>query len=200
LKERTIAGKLDVRRLVEAHRHNVGLVQNDVRRHQDGIADQPVVHIVRLQACLLFERRQVRELPQRRHHRQDGVQLGHFRERATGQNDRLIRPDAGRQEVEDHLAVFSLEAGVVSRVVSVEIDHAVDAVVVGLQGDVVLDRPQVVAQVLPPRRARPGEDPAPFRSHLTIPFEEPFPPAQAPRPARLPPERRFREQQLSVPA
>ena len=52
----------------------------------------------------------------------------------------------------------------------VQVHDAVDALVLVLQGDVVLDRAEVVAQMLPPGGPRAGEHPAEFSIHDGVPL------------------------------
>ena len=74
--------KLNVRFLVNANRHKVGLIKHNVSRHQNRIAHQPIVNVVRLQAHLVFKMRQVCKLAQRGKHTQDCVQLRMLRHMA----------------------------------------------------------------------------------------------------------------------
>ncbi len=79
------------------------------------------------------------------------------------------RADAGRQPVQRHLV------GVLAQVLGgfhggqgVHIHDAVDAVVLFLQGDIILDCAQVIAQVLAPGGAGAGKNAAFFRSAMSL--------------------------------
>jgi hypothetical protein len=106
---------------------------------------------MRLLAGFFLEGGQVGQLAQGGHHRQDGVQLGHLGHVRLDEDDALFRADAGGQPVQGHLVgIFAQVVGVFNSGQRVQIHDAVDTVVLILQGDVILDRPQVIAQVLPP--------------------------------------------------
>ncbi len=155
-----LAGELDVRGLVFAHRHVRGFVKRNVGGHQHRVAEQTVIHIVRLLADFILERRQVCQLAERRDHRKRQVQLGHFWHVALDKDDgaaRRVHPS--RQPVQHHLGgPLAQVLGVAQRGERVPVHHAIDAFVIVLQRDIVLNRAEIVAQVLPPRRARAGKD------------------------------------------
>ena len=73
----------------------------------------------------------------------------------------LLRADASRQPVQRHfVGVLAQILGGLHRGQGVQIHDAVDAVVLILQRNIVLDRAQVIAQVLAPGGAGAGKYPA----------------------------------------
>jgi len=96
------ASKLQVRRLVNANRHNIRFIQDDIRRHQHRITHQAVVHIVRLLARFLLKCRQIVSLP-------SGVIMRGWRgssvteDMRLDKNDRFLWPDACGQEIQRHV-------------------------------------------------------------------------------------------------
>ncbi len=66
------------------------------------------------------------------------------------EDDRFLRADAGRQPIQRHLiGVLHQILGAFDGGQRMDVDDAVNAIVLILQGHVILNRPQVIAQVLP---------------------------------------------------
>src|SRR5689334_9841114 len=86
---------------------------------------------------------------------------------ALDEHHRLFRTDAGGQPIQRHLR------GVVAQVLEllqsrqrVQVYDAINALVIILQRDIVLDGPQIIPQVLTPGRPSAGEDTTFFRHEL----------------------------------
>ena len=151
-----LAGNLQVRHLVLAHGHGVRLVQYDVGGHQHGVAHQTVAHrLLRLLHLphLVLEGGHPHEPTEWGHHAQEGVQYHHLRYVGLDEDDALLRIDACGQPVEHHLMDVGpdLLCGLALHVrEGVDVHGGVDAVVLPLEGDPVLQGAQVVADVQPP--------------------------------------------------
>jgi hypothetical protein len=102
---RDLAREFDVGHLVLAHRHPVGAVDQDVGRLQQRIAEEAVGGevLVRELFLLVLVGRHALQPAQRRHHRQQQVQLGMLGHLGLDEHGRLRRVDAGRQPVDDHV-------------------------------------------------------------------------------------------------
>ena len=87
-------------------------------------------------------------------------ELGHLR---LAEDDRPLRVDSGPDPVGEHLDPVLVDAGhvLVPRRKGVQVDDAVDALVLVLEGDPVLQRPEPVADVQPPGRPHAGENALP---------------------------------------
>ena len=148
---RHLAREFHVRGLVLAHRHVGGLVDEDVSRLQQRIAEEAIggeVAVLELLDLVLVGRHPLQPA-QRRAHGQQGEQLGVLGQPALDEDRRLVRVEAGGDPVDhhvvdvllDHLAVF------VVRGQRMPVGHEVEAVVLVLQAHPVLQRTVVVAEV-----------------------------------------------------
>ena len=155
-----VPGELEVLALVVAHRDPLGVVEQDVGRHEHGIGEQPGPHRLLL-AALVLELGHPAQLPEGggalEQPRQPGV-LGDVAldEQGAHRRGRARRP-AGWSAVSRVAA--GQEGGVVVEGQGVEVDDAEEGVVVVLVGDPVAERPQVVAEVEVTARLHPRQDP-----------------------------------------
>ena len=99
----------------------------------------------------------------------NGVQLGHFGNVRLDEHDRFLRTDARCQPIQRHLVRVLLEVlRILDRRERVQVDDAVDTLVVVLQRHVVLDRAQIIAEMLASRRASTGENTSLLWHHLSF--------------------------------
>ena len=100
-----IAGHFDVLLLILTHGHDIGVVEQDVGRHQDGVRKQPVVNRVTPIHGRLVGMGPL-EHPHWGHGSQDPGQLSDFGDIALSKQDRFFGIEAGPQIVEcDRLGV-----------------------------------------------------------------------------------------------
>ena len=144
---RDLARQLQVRGLVLAHRHPAGLVDDDVSRLQHGVVEQPHAVVDALLALLLVGGRALQ--PADRHDRvEDPHQLGVLGEVRLADQGAALRVEAHGQQVEHHLVgQLAQLCAIVDGGHGVQVDDAVDRLVLVLQPDVVHLRAEVVAQV-----------------------------------------------------
>ena len=134
--------------LVLAHRHQVGLVEHDIRRHQGGIGEQTGVDVVGVAGGLVLELGHAGQLAEH------GVAVEHPGQLRVGghmgldEEDGLLRVDAAGHQLGKELNGLAAEGGgVLTDGDGVLIHHAVDAVVLILHGHPVAQRTQIVAQM-----------------------------------------------------
>ena len=168
---RDLAGHLDVGVVVLAHRNDVALDAEDVGGLEHGVAEQPVGHLVLpggaghvLEAGHPLEPRHRDEVLEQR------VELADLGDRRLEVEGRLLRVDAGRQLVEDHVAgvgtdLVDVGAGVLRRE-HVQVGDDEERLVLLLQPDPVLDAADEVTEVQLARGPVSGEHPFPAGGHL----------------------------------
>jgi len=139
---------LQVLDLVLPHRDVVGPVEEDVRRLEDRIVEQATVDELLLRG-LLFELGHPRQIPVGGDTAQDPAQLRVLWDGGLDIEDRPLRVDPARDEVEGELPPRRAELGGHRVLVgeSVVVDDAVDTLVPLLELDPALDRPEVVPDV-----------------------------------------------------
>ena len=142
-----IAGELEVLALVVAHRNLVGVIEEDVGGLEDGVGEQPGPHRLRVPA-LLLELGHPSELPDGgdafEQPGQPGM-LGHMTLDEEG-TDVGIEAD-GQQSGCCHQGAVGQHCGVVVLGQGVEVDDAVEGLVVVLVVDPGTERSQVVAEM-----------------------------------------------------
>ena len=148
---RHFARELDVRRLVLAHRHVRGLVDEDVGGLQERVAEEAVgreIAVLQLLHLVLVGRHAL-EPAERRAHRQQREQLGVLGQAALDEDGRVVGVDAGGEPVDHHVVDVLLDdaALFVVRRERVPVGDEVEAVVVLLQPHPVLQRAVVVAEM-----------------------------------------------------
>ena len=166
--DREVARHLKVLLLVLAHRHEVALHDQDVRRHQDGIREEAVRgveavgHLVLVAVAALEEahRREAGEVPR---------ELLHLRHVALAVDDRLRGVKPAGEVVERHLARRRAELRTVpNRGHGVEIrDEHEHVLALRLKVEHGLHGAEVVAPVQLPRRLNACQD-----THKLIPPEK----------------------------
>jgi len=161
---RDLARDLDVRRLVDADRNVGRLVDQDVGRLQQRIAEEAVGReVLVLEALdLVLVRRHALEPAERRSHREQREQLGVLGQPALDEERRLVGVEAGGEPVGDHLVDRSLDhlALLVVRRQRVPVGGEEEALVLVLQAHPVLERAVPVAEVHRPGRPHAGENAA----------------------------------------
>ena len=98
-----VARELEVLHLVPAHRHQVRAVEQDVRRHQHRVGEEPEVRGDAAGELVLVAVRAL-EVGQRHDRPEDPVQLGDLRDVALAEEDGLLRVEPEREEGERRLA------------------------------------------------------------------------------------------------
>ena len=156
-----------MRHLVLAHRHGVGLVEDDVGGLQHRVAHQAVIDrllgLVHL-PHLFLKGGHAHQPAQGRDHAEEGVQGHDLGDVGLDEDEAPFRIDAGGQPVEDHVVyVRPDDLGVAAGLhggQGMHVHGAIDAVIVLLQVHPVLQGAHVIAQVQQPGGPHPGE-----RSH-----------------------------------
>ncbi len=139
--------------LVLAYGHERRLGQGDVRGLQDGVGEQAVIDVLGLVLALLLVCRSALEPADGRHGVEHPAQLGHFRPIRLDEDGAALRVQAEGDQRGGHLERLPAQHfGIVNVRQRVEVDDAVDRLVAVLQGDVIADRAQIVAEVGPPGR------------------------------------------------
>ena len=157
-----LARQLQVRHLVIAHRHRVGVVDHDVRGLQQRVAEEAVGGEIAVGdlLLLLLVGRDALEPRRRRDHRQQQVQLGVLRHHRLDEQRALLRIDAGGDPVggvvegvgRDLLRVRVLAGQ------RVPVGHEVEAVEPILELDPVAQRAHQVPEMELSGRAHPRHD------------------------------------------
>src|SRR2546421_171426 len=153
-----VARQLEMLALVVADRHEVGLVEQDVAGHQDGIREEPGRDEL-LALGLLLELHHAAQLAVARHGRKEPRRFGVRGHVALTEDRRPLRVEPAREE---QCREIERRAAQLSRVVldrdRVQVDDAEEAVP-GLLGLHVLAKPPaVVAEGLPAGGLNAGED------------------------------------------
>ena len=155
---RDVARQFQVLRLVLAHRHDAGLVEQDIGGHQHRVLQQAVAHRFLL-GGLGFVLRHALQPAHRRDAGEHPGQLGVRRHRRLHHDGAGLGIDAGRQVERGDLVDLGAQLGglLVDRD-GVQIDDAEDALVVVLDAHPILERAQVIADVQISGRLHAGED------------------------------------------
>ncbi len=145
-------------RLIVAHRHDRGLVDQNIRGHQHRILQQPVAdRFLRLR--LRFVLRHPFQPAHRRHAGQHPREFGVLRHRRLHHDGRVLRIDARRQEQRRRFQDLRAQLGrLLIHRDGVQIDDAEDALVVALDLDPILQRTQIVSNMQIAGRLNAGED------------------------------------------
>ena len=173
--------------LVLAHRNEVGEVEQDVRRLQHGIVEEPRHHLL-LPRRLFLERHLPLELAERRDRVEDPGEFGMFGHLRLHEQRRLRRVDPGGEEAHRHLVRAPLQVRrLVGRDDGVVVDHAEERLELVLQLHPVLHRPEIVSYVQFARRLDAAEDPChqPKSMECRVPEQPRLTPDAPPRRPRV---------------
>jgi len=153
------ARELDVLHLILADRHELGLVEHDVGGLQDRVLEQAGVDVLGLRLGLVLELCHALEVAEPGDVGQNPRKLGVLGDHRLKEQERPVRIDAERDEVDHHLgdALRHLLRVVVLRE-GVIVDDAEHAAVLVLQRHPVAHGAEVVAEMELPRWLDPRED------------------------------------------
>jgi hypothetical protein len=144
---RDVPRELDVLLLVLAHRHLVGVVEQDVRGHQDRVVEQAGAHRFLARGAVLVLRHALQP-PDWRHAVEEPARLGVGADVALDEERALAGIETGRQEHGGQGAGLSSEQlRVLGDRERVEVDDAEVVLLVALLGRPALDRAQVVPEM-----------------------------------------------------
>ena len=144
--------------LVLSHGNGVGAVQQDVRRLQDGIVQQPRHHLL-LPRRLLLELRLPLQLAKRRHRVEDPREFRMLRDLRLHEQGALGRIDPCRQQSHRHLVRPAPQLlGRVRHSDGVIIYHAEERLGLILQRHPILHGAKVISDMQFARRLDPAED------------------------------------------
>ena len=155
-----LPGQLEVLDLVLAHRHRVGVVQQDVRRLEDGIAEQTGRNTLE-PFGLIFELGHPLQLTQRRDRGEQPVELGMLRHADWTNRMVRVRVDPRGEQADGHVSgPGGEERHVVWKGDGVQIHHADDGIELVLEGDPIWTAPSQLPMcrspsAQPPRRSGP---------------------------------------------
>ena len=156
---RDVPRELEVLALVVPDRDPVGLVQEDVAGHQDGVGEQPGRHELALLG-LVLELRHPPELAVARHGREQPTRLGVRGDVALGEHRRASGVEPGRDEHREQVEGLLVQ---VARVVldrdRVEVDDAEERLSELLRARVLAEPSDVVAEMLVAGGLDAREDP-----------------------------------------
>ena len=160
---RDLAGHLHVRDLILAHGDQPGLVDQDVRALEQGVAEEAVGREVALaQPLLLFlEARHALQPAERGHHGEQHVQLRVLGHPRLDEQLRVAGIDARREPVDDHVPDVRVDGAGVFVVGGqrVPVRHEEETFVLVLEPRPVAQHPVVMPEVQPPGRAHSRQDP-----------------------------------------
>ena len=167
-----------MRQLVFAHRHEIRLVEQDVRGLEDRVAQKSVRgHVAVFNFfLLLFVGRIPLQPGDRRHHREQEMQDGMFRDARLDEHRGLRRVDAGGQPVDQELVDELADAagvGIVRRE-RVPIRDEEITFVLALQAFPILQRAEIVAEMEQPARLHAAEDSFSGCGHGVFPVPRPM--------------------------
>src|SRR2546426_8484710 len=130
---RNFAHQLEMLNLILTYRDKASFIQQNVSRLQYGVGQQPhgdallALRLV-LELCLALE------LAERRHRREQPVELGVFGDMRLHEHDALLRVQAGSEKTYRHIeSQRGQGAGVVGLRDRVQIDDREETVILGLQ-------------------------------------------------------------------
>ena len=146
---REIPRELEMLLLVGAHRHELGLVEQDVRRLQHRIGEQADARAIGfLPLRLVLELRHARGLAEAGDAAEDPGELRVLGDVALDEQGAAPRLEARGEELRDREARAPAQLrGVLVHRDGVQIDHTVERVVVALQRDPLAHRAEIVAEV-----------------------------------------------------
>jgi hypothetical protein len=150
--------QLDVLPLVVPDRDDVGLVQEDVARHQHGIVEESRRDELLL-VGLLLELRHTAQLAEARHGAEQPRRLGMRQHVALGEDRRAVRVEPHREQQRRHgEGRLAQGVGLVVGGDRVQVDDAEEPVALFLGADVLAEAAAVVPERLVARGADAGEN------------------------------------------
>src|SRR5438270_670422 len=162
-----LARHLDVRVLVASDRYEAALYEQDVRRLQHRVGEEPEVDVIRLLARLLLERRRALDPAVGSDHAEEQEKLGHLRHRRLQVKDAFGGVDADGKDVTGQVEEVVLEVpGVGSGPHAVIVRDHVEALVVAavLKLHPVLGGSEVIPEMKAAGRPHATQNP-PLGSH-----------------------------------
>ena len=133
--------------LILPHRHKVGVVDEDIRRHQHRVGEQTAVHIVGMLGGLVLELGHAGQLAKLGVAAQHPGKLGVGGHMALHKQHMLFGVDAHRQQQRGHLPRLAAQVGRdLPHRQRVKVRHHIQAVIILLQQRPVAHRADVVAQ------------------------------------------------------
>ena len=145
--------------LVLADRHMGRVVEQNVGGHQVRIDIEPGRRLLAVLAGLLLELGHAVEPAEARHAIEDPGELGMAGDLALVEDDVLLRIDAGGDEGRRHLAgVLGQLVGVLQHGDGVQIDHAIEALMLGLERHEFGDGAEIIAEMQVAGRLHARED------------------------------------------
>ena len=142
-----VAGDLQMLGLVLAHGDEVGVIDQNVGCHQDGVGEQAAVDVIGVFGALILELGHAGQLTELGVAGQHPGQLGVGRHVALDEEDMLLGIDADGQQQGGQLAGAAAQlSGVLADGQRVEVSDHIQAVVVRLQQGPVAHRADIVAQ------------------------------------------------------
>ena len=156
-----IARQFEMLTLIVPHRDLMGLIEQDIGRHQDGVVEQSGRHAVRLLlGCLVLVLGHAVEPTDRRHAVQNPGQLGMGRNMRLHEDRRHVGIDTTRNVQRGN---FTRLGGQLLRVLqygdSVHVHDAEEALVVMLFLDPLAECAEIIADSKVARRLNAGQDP-----------------------------------------
>ena len=169
---RDVAGELEMLLLVLADRHMGGVIEQNVGGHQVRIDVESDARVLAVLAGLLLELGHAIEPADARDAIEDPGELGVARHLALIEDDVRLRIDARGDERGRHLAGVAGElVGVLEHGDGVQIDHAIEAVMLGLKRHELGDGAEIIAEMQIAGRLHAGEYAGLFRCMLR-PYRE----------------------------
>ena len=145
--------------LVLADRNMGRVIEQNVGGHQVRIDVEPGRGLLAVLAGLLLELRHAVQPAEPRHAIEDPGELGMAGDLALVEDDVLLRVDAGGDEGRRHLARVLGQLGrVLEHGDGVQIDHAIKALVLGLERHEFGDGAEIIAEMEVARRLHARED------------------------------------------
>ena len=133
--------------LVDAYRHKVCLVKQNIRRHQSRVGEKPGIYIIRMFGGFVFELCHALQFAKLGVAVQHPCQLCVSGNVALDEENTLFRVNAaGQQKRIGFQRVAAKNRGVLPHGNSVQVSKGIDAVVFILQADPVFESAKVVAE------------------------------------------------------
>ncbi|MPM37082.1 hypothetical protein SDC9_83688 [bioreactor metagenome] len=133
--------------LILTHRHQMGLIQQNVRRHEAGVGKQAGVDVIRVGRGFILKLGHARELAEHGVAVEHPGKLGVLRHMGLDENDALVGVQPAGDKLGKQLQTLAAQVGgVLPHGDGVLIHHAVHGVVLVLQQHPVAQGSQIIAQ------------------------------------------------------